>query len=76
MQEVGGVEDGPLVVFEDGQPVGDIGSVILAGRKSQLQIGTQEVRTQLGDELFFSITRRCDANKLGSNLCCVPVATC
>ena len=51
-----GAEDGAFVILEDSQPVGDIGRVILAGRKSQLQIGAQEGGSQLGYEFFFGIT--------------------
>ena len=31
-----GAEDGALVILQDGQPVGDIGSVVFAGRQGQL----------------------------------------
>ena len=38
----GSAEDGALVILQDGQPVGNIGRVVLTGRQSQLQIGAQE----------------------------------
>jgi hypothetical protein len=35
-------EDRPLVVLQDLQPVGDIGSVILADFRREIEIGAQE----------------------------------
>lgn len=52
----GGVEDRPLVVLQDGQPVGDIGSVVLPQLQRQLQVGTEERRAELGNEFFLRIT--------------------
>lgn len=62
MQEVGGAlgvgrcaEDGPLVVFQNREPVSNIASVILARGESQFQVGAQEGRAQLGNEFFLGI---------------------
>lgn len=62
VQEVGGAlrmgrgpEDGPLVVLQDREPVGDVGCVILTGRQRQFEIGAQEGCAQLGHQFFFGI---------------------
>ena len=51
----GGTEDSALVILEDGEPVGNIGGVILAGHKGQFEVSAQEGRTQLGDKFFLGI---------------------
>ncbi len=38
----GGAEDGALVILQDGQPVSNIGGVILTGRQRQLEVGAQK----------------------------------
>ncbi len=41
-------EDGALVILQDGQSVGDIGSVVLPRHQSQFQVGAEEGGAQLG----------------------------
>jgi hypothetical protein len=50
-----GAKDGPLVVLQHGQPVRDIGRMVLTRLQGQLKIGAQECCAQLGDEFFLGI---------------------
>ena len=49
-------ENGAIVVLEDFQPYSDIGGVVFARLLVQFEIGTQESRSQLGNEFFAAIT--------------------
>ena len=62
MQEGGGAfgmrgcgKDRPLVVAQNGQPIGDIGGVIVANLGRELQIGAQKRRPEFGDKLLDSV---------------------
>lgn len=41
-------EDGGVIVLQDFQPVGDVGTVVLAGLQHDDEIGAQERRAQFG----------------------------
>ncbi len=51
----GGGEDRPLVGFQHGEPVGEIGGVILARLRGEVEIGGQESRAQFCDQLLEGI---------------------
>lgn len=58
-EEVGGAlgvgrggEDRALVAFQDLEPAGDVGGVILADVGSELELGADEGGPELGDEFF------------------------
>ena len=62
MQEGGGAfrmrgrgKDRPLVVAQNGQPIGDVGRVIFAELGRELQIGAEESRPEFGDKFFDGI---------------------
>lgn len=48
-------ENGPLIVLQNGQPVADIGRMILAGLQRKIEVGGQERRAQLGDKFFHGV---------------------
>ena len=50
-----GGEDGPLVVFQDFQPLVDVPSVVLANLRRDAQIRTEKRGAQLGDKLFYRV---------------------
>jgi len=49
-------KDGALVILEDFQPRRDIGGVFFARLLVKFEIGTQERRSQLGNEFFAAVT--------------------
>ena len=51
----GGLEDGPLVAFENFKPAFDVGGVVRARLQGNLQIAGQECAAQLGDQFFSGI---------------------
>ena len=51
----GGTKNRPLVFLQDFQPALDIGGVISARLGGQFQIGAEESRAKLGDQLFARI---------------------
>ncbi len=51
----GGGENRAAVVPQDFQPIRNIGGVIFAGLKRQFKIGTEESRSQFGNEFLLRI---------------------
>lgn len=63
MQEIGGAlcmggggEDRPLVVFQDFQPIADIGGMVFHHFRGDIEIGAKEGRAEFGDQFFGGIS--------------------
>src|ERR1700747_1632376 len=51
----GGGEYRPLVVLQHLNPAGDIGGMVVANLRRQVEVGAQEGRAKLGDQLLHGV---------------------
>jgi hypothetical protein len=57
----GGGEDGAWIIFEGPEPRGDVGGMLGARPMGNAEIGQDEARRQLADDLVHGILRRAEA---------------